>query len=316
MKSWLKNCFILLGSATALFSVVACHDGEFDAAKNINRYSRDTSSGTREGFFTAIGYEEAKADDTKIPGASIVESNSDMIAKIKNDPYGIGYISLASLESSSLKALNYNGVSPTIEGVVDGSYALQRNFNYCIRQEQDCTSSEWALIQAFLAYTQSQEGMSIIQSKDGILTSDIEKAPSWEEIKQDRPEINEALKSGSEVTIYLGGSTSVEKIAEALTQAFQLECPRFKAVHNHTGSSDAYKGTQGSEKNGTKKLHIGFLSRELSSTEICAENTSGQICKDGIVAVVHPDNTVLSDVAPSLLKTIYASTAITWQEVK
>lgn len=50
---------------------------------NVTRYSRDTTSGTRDGFFTTIGYKDAVSNDTKIPGATIVSSNGDMIAKIK-----------------------------------------------------------------------------------------------------------------------------------------------------------------------------------------------------------------------------------------
>jgi ABC-type phosphate transport system substrate-binding protein len=47
---------------------------------------------------------------------------------LKNDIYGIGYISLASLESSTLKGLTYEGVTPTQEHVLDGTYELTRNF--------------------------------------------------------------------------------------------------------------------------------------------------------------------------------------------
>lgn len=163
----------------------------FDRTKNISRYTRDASSGTRDGFFTAIGFEEAKTDDTKILGASIVSSNGDMIAKLKNDKYGIGYISLASLEKSNLKALSFNGVAATVEGVVDGSYGLQRNFNYCTRAEDDCTEEEWLMIRAFIAYTKSKEGLAVIKNKDGILTESISDAKMWSEILDDNPEFKE-----------------------------------------------------------------------------------------------------------------------------
>lgn len=163
----------------------------FDATKQITRYSRDTTSGTRDGFFTTIKYEEAKTDDTKIPGASIVSSNGDMIAKVKADEYGIGYISLASLEGSSLKALKYEGVEPTEAGVIDGTYKLQRNFNYCTRTQSDCSDDEWAMLQCFMAYMNSQEGLAIIKSKDGILTKKVSEAKTWDEIKNS----NESYKA-------------------------------------------------------------------------------------------------------------------------
>lgn len=104
---------------------------------------------------------------------------------------------------------------------------------------------------------------------------------------------NEGSTNTSKITINFGGSTSVEKIAKALTASFATECPRFEAVHNHTGSGDAYKRTQGGEKAGANKLDIGFLSRELKAdTEQASAGTSGLICKDGIVAVVNNTNSI------------------------
>lgn len=158
---------------------------------NVTRYSRDTTSGTRDGFFTTIGYKGAVSNDTKIPGATIVSSNGDMIAKIKADNNGIGYISLASLSDSGLKGLSYEGVAPTEAGVVDGTYKLQRNFNYISRAESDCTADEWNMIQCFLAYMDSKEGLAIIKSKDGILTKNVNDAKSWSEIR----DANETFKA-------------------------------------------------------------------------------------------------------------------------
>lgn len=154
---------------------------------NVTRYTRDTTSGTRDGFFTTINYKDAITDDTKIEGATIVSSNGDMIAKVKADNNGIGYISLASLSDSGLKGLSYNGVAPSEAAVVDGSYTLQRNFNYITRTQSDCSEDEWNMIQCFLAYAESREGLAIIKSKDGILTKNINDAKPWSEIRDANP---------------------------------------------------------------------------------------------------------------------------------
>ena len=154
---------------------------------NVTRYTRDTTSGTRDGFFTTINYKDAITDDTKLPGATIVSSNGDMIAKVKADNNGIGYISLASLSNSGLKGLSYNGIAPSEAAVVDGTYTLQRNFNYITRTQSDCSEDEWNMIQCFLAYTESREGLAIIKSKDGILTKSINDAKSWSEIRDANP---------------------------------------------------------------------------------------------------------------------------------
>ncbi len=184
----LKSIYSTQGSVWQTYGTSA--GGAFDTSKQISRYSRDTTSGTRDGFFTTIGYEEAKTDDTKIPGASIASSNGDMLAKVGADQYAIGYVSLASL-NSTVKALSYEGVQPTEAGVIDGSYKLQRNFNYCTRAESDCTEDEWLMLQCFLAYMNSKEGLSIIKSKDGILTKNVNDAKSWDEIKNSNKDFKE-----------------------------------------------------------------------------------------------------------------------------
>ena len=125
----------------------------------------------------------------------------------------------------------------------------------------------------------------------------------------------EDSSEAEKITLNLGGSTSVDKIATALTAAFKEECPRFEANHNHTGSGDAYKRTQGAEKDSENKLHVGFLSRELNGSEQAAEGSSGRICKDGIVCVVNAKNTYKDNFTKEELKKIYSTEGIKWNEI-
>lgn len=157
----------------------------------ISRYTRDTTSGTRDGFFTAIDYGDAKTDDSKLPSASTVTSNGDMITKVKNDVNGIGYISLSSLSGSGLKGLKFNGVAASEEAVVDGTYKLSRNFNYVTRTKSDCTEAEWDVLEAFMLYLTSREAMTIIASNDGILTTSITAAKTWSQVKSENPKVKE-----------------------------------------------------------------------------------------------------------------------------
>lgn len=289
---------------------------EFDSSKNIIKYSRDSSSGTRDGFFTAIGYSEAKTDDTKIPGFIKATDNANMVSLVKNDTYGIGYISLSSLESSGLKALKFEGVEATEDNVINGTYKLSRNFNYVKKADSDLSENEKLIVDGFISFMYSKEGLSIIKSKDGILTTSISSAQSFDDVLANNAELK-ALCERDDITIEIkfGGSTSVEKIACALTEAFKKYCKPFSPIHNHTGSSAAYKGTQGSEKDGVNSMHIGFLSRELSDSEKVSDNTSGLLCKDGIVVVVNSSNTLVADITKEQLKKIYATESIKWNEL-
>ena len=70
-----------------LLALAACNKTSDPA---ISVYTRDTTSGTRDGFMTAIGYSEAKTDNSKLATGYIqVASNGDMISSVKNDAIDI-----------------------------------------------------------------------------------------------------------------------------------------------------------------------------------------------------------------------------------
>lgn len=308
----MKKIFYVLFMLLTIITISACDEtSSFDATKKINIYTRDSSSGTRDGFFTGIDFEDAKADNTKLASGFIeVESNGDMINKVKADDYGIGYISLASYKSNELKGLYYNGVEPTEENVISGKYRLTRNFNYVTRDFIDEDTSEAKIVKAFVAYMATKEGKTTIKSKSGIV--DIKDTdPTWESIKGDYPIPTDA----SNVTIKFGGSTSVQSVAEALSNEFSSIFGNFKVEHNHTGSSDAYKNTQGEGKDGASSLHVGFASREFKSTETGEEGTQGTLAIDAIVAVVNRNNTRISKVDETILKDIFSGTITIWNEL-
>ncbi len=303
----------LLGFLLFGLALVGCSNSSFDTSKNITCYTRNTTSGTRDGFFTKIGLEEAKdKNDPLLDGIVEVDSNDDMITKIKNDTYGIGYISLASYDDQVVKGLTYNKVDPTEENVLNSSYELTRNFNYMVRTEFKDEKVK-QIVEAFRAFLTTKDAKLTIQDKDGILevkNSD----PTWDSIKVNYPICNE---DNSKVTVKFGGSTSCEKVAKALSSEFSSKCGNFVAEHNHTGSGDAYKRCQGSEKDGSNYLDIGFASREfkLSGSEPAVEGSYALICIDAIVAIVNLENP-LTEVSSSQLVSIYTGEYSTWGDVK
>lgn len=312
MRRILKNLFIGVIALAGLLSLASCRGS---SEKTITRYTRDTESGTREGFFEKIGFKDAQKDNTVIPNAVEVSSNGAMLQAVKNDEYGIGYVSLATI-SSDVKSVDFEGVEATEENVNNGTYKLTRNFVYITRVSEDMSVKEQALVKGFVLFMGSKEGLAIIKSKDGIIADDaISNADLWKDIiaKEENADVKAVCEDKTKMTINLGGSTSVEKMANALTQAFANVCSSFEASHNHTGSGDAYKRTQGSDKNSQTKLHIGFLSRDLKAEETAQEGTSSIICIDGIAVIVNPNNSIESLTAKQL-KTIYQSDSIFWKD--
>ena len=73
-----------------------------------------------------------------LDGAVTVDSNGDMATKVGQDANGFGYVSLSTdFEANNIKALNYEGVTPSEETVLDGSYGMQRPFMFVTRADGD-----------------------------------------------------------------------------------------------------------------------------------------------------------------------------------
>ncbi len=312
MKKKIISLSIMFAASTMMLA--SCGNQEFDKNQAITAYTRDTNSGTREGFMEKINYKEAAKDDTKLnKRVKPVASNGDMLNALEQSEYGIGYFSFDSkeeAEKNGVKLLNFENVEPTEDSILNGTYKLARDFNYCIAEESDETKK--LIVEAFVAFMSTSEGLTTIKSNGGVckITTSTK---TWNDIKGNFPGIEE---DHSSVTINFGGSTSVEKIAKALSAQFKALAGNFNANHNHTGSGDAFKKTQGSEK-GT--LDIGFASRgfHTDSDEKFKEGTYGKICVDGIVVGVS-DKNPLSNISASQAKAIYAvddSTLNTWADI-
>ncbi len=309
-----KNLRKLLPSLLLMGALVGCTEqASFDHAQAIQAYTRDTTSGTRDGFMTKIGIEKAKNDDSLFKAkVQTVSSNGDMIGKIAADEYGIGYFSFSSVpdaEKQGVKVLNFEGVKATEDAILDGSYKLSRNFNYCTQKQEDEDATKWTIISAFIAFMTTSEGIADIVGADGIVKvpSDVKK---WNDIKGNYPGIED---DHSKITIRFGGSTSCEKVAKALSADFSKRAGNFVAEHNHKGSGDAYKGTQGANRD----FDVAYASREFSSSEPLAEGTFGKVCTDGIVVGVNQKND-LANITADQAKNIYSKdgTITTWADIK
>ncbi len=306
---------------TLLFTIVLVGCGEtpeettvdeFDSSSTIMVYTRDTTSGTREAFFKGIDFDDAVEDNSELVSGYIeVSGNGTMISSVSNDEYSIGYISLSSLEDSGLIGLDFEGVEATETNVLNDTYGLKRPFNYMVREDWTGMETEESIVEAFLAYMFTVDGKATIANNSGILSTDTNDQ-LWDDIKDD---YDVCSQDNSSVTINFGGSTSVEKIAEALSQEFSAKCGNFIPDHNHTGSGDAYKRVQGEESTGANLLHVGFASRDFKDSEPGATGTYGQICWDAVVVVVNGLNDVLNNITAEDIKKIYAGEITTWSEL-
>ena len=283
-----KLLTVLLASMT-LFGCSSATDAAntTETSENINVYTRDSSSGTREAFEKGIGLD----DGNLTVAASEVSGNGDMATKVGADNNGIGYVSLTTdFEGNGIKALQFEGVDASIDTVLDGTYSLQRPFNFVTRADNDFESADiQQLVEAFVAYiTESQEGLAVIEGAGGIVSYD--GAKPWSEIAVDYPVLN---NDNSAITIKTGGSTSVEKAISAALTSFQPIAGNVQFAMDQTGSSDGFKRTLGEESTGVNAKDIGFASREFSDTEdVSTGLASGAFCQDAVVVVVNSNNSL------------------------
>ena len=112
---------------------------------------REAGSGTRDGFESITGTEDACKYQNEYT------STGEVIAAVASNPNAIGYASLSAVDET-VKAITVGGVAPTEETVLDGSYAVQRNFNFIINESEALSDAA----QAFVDWATSTEASDLI----------------------------------------------------------------------------------------------------------------------------------------------------------
>ena len=109
-------------------------------------------------------------------------------------------------------------------------------------------------------------------------------------------------------SISMVGSTSMEKLANALSEAFMEEYPEVTVTAEFVGSGAGIEAVP----NGT--ADIGNSSRSLKDEEKAAGVVENVVAIDGIAVCVDPANEV-ADLTKEQLTNIYNGTVTNWKEV-
>lgn len=117
-----------------------------------------------------------------------------------------------------------------------------------------------------------------------------------------------AAKTNLSGTISLAGSTSMEKVCEALMEGFMENNPQVTVTTEYTGSG------AGIESVNAGSVDIGNSSRHLKDEEIAGGVAENVIALDGIAVVVDKENTV-TDLTSENLADIYTGTITNWSEL-
>ena len=258
--------------------------------EQISVYSREDGSGTRGAFIELFGLEEKDAQgnktDTTTDKAAITNSTSVMMTSVANDPNGIGYISLGSL-NDSVKAVRIDGVEATADNVKGGSYKVSRPFNIVLSDMSNAAAND------FVTFVMSADGQAIVEDNHYIAVNDAAQPYQKGDV------------SGK---IVIAGSSSVTPVMEKLAEAYESVNPavtiEVQQSDSTTGVNMAIEGT----------CDIGMVSRELKDSEVAAGVRSQPIARDGIAVIVAPSSSV-DELTSQQVKDIFSGVAKTWADV-
>jgi len=275
LKKLIKSAIGLTITATAILSLAAC-GGEAEritaAADSgisgaITVITREDGSGTR-GAFVEIADITVGGNDNITMEAVVAPGTSVMMTNVAENPLAIGYASTGvALSDSRVKVLNIDGVAPTVENMLNGTYAIQRPFIIGYNTSEGLSD----LAQDFVDFIFSAQGQGVVAGR-GYVPFVPEGAPEYS-------------PSGLTGTIVVNGSSSVNSLMEHLAEAYR--------ALNSNVTIDIHGAGTGHGITAVREglADIAMSSRDLRESEL-EFLTPHTIAIDGIAVITHPSNPV------------------------
>lgn len=293
MKKLIKALACAAVACGIAVAAVAC-----GASTSINVYNRESGSGTRDAFLELL-----EIEDTQLVSAGAgLSSTGAVLNAVMDDPNGIGYVSLGSLDDT-VKVVSVDGVAPTVENVQNDSYAVARPFEMMYQADE---SND--LLNDFVKFLQSKQAQQIISDYGYVSV-----APSAPEY------VKPASLNTKKLTI--GGSTSVQPLMSIDSDATPCLITAYKQACGVAGVEITYAGTgsgTGITSAADGSYDIGFASKEVSNETANAGATAPvsvyQLCADGIAIIVNTENEV-TDLTKAQLKDIYTGKITDWTAI-
>jgi len=258
---------------------------------SINVVSREDGSGTRSAFTDLFGVQTANSDGTMADAttttATITNSTSSMMTTVAGDTQSIGFVSLASLDST-VKALTIDGVTPTAANVKSGTYAYSRPFNLVT------TGTPSAAAQDFINFIMSQEGQQVISDNNCTAIDD-----------NATPYSQDTTATGQ---VVVSGSTSMYPILEKLQTAYAAVNSNVTVDIQTSDSTTAVSSTV------SGACDIGMVSRALEDSETSQGLSSTTIATDGIAVIVN-NNNPLTGLTKDQVTSIFLGQTTNWEDL-
>jgi len=237
------------------------------SSEEITVVTREEASGTR-GAFVEIVDITINGNDNITTQAVVAPGTSVMMTNVAGNPLAIGYASTGvALGDNRVKVLAIDGVMPTVENMLNGTYAIQRPFIIGYNTSDGLSP----LAQDFVNFIFSSQGQEVVAGR-GYVPFVPQGAPQY-------------TPSGLTGRIVVNGSSSVDSLMHSLAEAYRNL--------NSNVTIDIHGAGTGHGITAVREglADIAMSSRDLRDSEL--EFLSPlTIAIDGIAVIVHPNNEI------------------------
>jgi len=256
----------------------------------ISVITREEGSGTR-GAFVEIVDVTVDGNDNITMEAVVAPGTSVMMTNVAENPLAIGYASTGvALGDDRVKVLSIDGVMPTVENMLNGTYAIQRPFLIGYNTSEGLNP----LAQDFVDFIFSAQGQEVVADR-GYVPFVPEGALQY-------------VASGLSGTIVVNGSSSVYSLMQHLSTAYRDINSNVTIDIHGAGTGHGI----GAVRDGL--ADIAMSSRDLREGEL-EFLTPLTIAIDGIAVIVHPSNSI-DNMTIELVRDIFLGEVERWENAQ
>jgi len=290
LKNVIKSAVGLSMVAVMGLSLAGCGGGSSsESSERITVITREEGSGTRGAFVEIVDVTEGDNDNITTE-AVVAPGTSVMMTNVAENPLAIGYASTGvALGDDRVKVLRIDGVEPTVENMLNGTYAIQRPFIIGYSTAAGLNP----LAQDFVDFIFSAQGQGVVADR------------GYVPFAQGAPQYS---PSGLAGTIVVNGSSSVYSLMQHLSTAYRDINPNVTIDVHGAGTGHGISAVRDG------LADIAMSSRDLRDTEL-EFMIPLTIAIDGIAVIVHPSNSIEGLTIESV-RNIFLGEVETWENAR
>jgi len=256
----------------------------------VNAVTREEGSGTRTAFVEIVNITIEGNDNIDLE-AIVAPGTSVMMTTVAGNPQSIGYASTGvALADDRIRVLSVDGIAPTVENMLNGTYPISRPFLIAYPAEAGLNQ----IAQDFVDFIMSAQGQAVVSGR------------GYVPVDSDGPEFT--VTPGLSGRIVVNGSSSLYSLMGHLSAAYRELNPGVEIDIHGAGTGHGISAARDG------LADIALSSRDLRPAELEFLNPM-TIAIDGIAVIVHPDNDIVS-LTIDQIREIFLGNVSQWSEVR